>query len=80
MLTVELGGLLKSNKGINLPGAKVSAPALSERDKEDLAWALENRVDYIALSFVREAADVRAVRRRIEEAGQQIDYFKNRKA
>ena len=71
-LTVDIGGDLKSNKGINLPGVKVSAPALSERDKEDLAWALDIRTDFIALSFVREAADIRAVRRRIEEAGQRI--------
>ena len=47
------GGPLSDNKGINLPGAAVSAPALSEKDEVDLRWALGLRADYIALSFVR---------------------------
>ncbi len=55
---VVTGGKLKDRKGINLPGAKVSAPALTEKDLEDLAFCTEQEVDYIALSFVRAAADV----------------------
>jgi pyruvate kinase len=70
--TVIVGGLLKNNKGINLPGVKVSAPSLSEKDKADLAWAIANEVDYIAISFVRTARDVRNIKNRIAEAGRQI--------
>ena len=67
--TVLVGGLLKNNKGINLPGVKVSAPSLSDKDKADLAWALANDVDYLALSFVRNARDVRHLKNRIADAG-----------
>ena len=70
--TVMVGGLLKNNKGINLPGVKVSAPSLSDKDKADLAWAIANEVDYIALSFVRNARDVRNVKNRIAETGRII--------
>lgn len=70
--TIRVGGLLKNNKGINLPGVKVSAPSLSEKDKADLAWAIANEVDYIALSFVRTARDVRNVKNRIQETGRTI--------
>lgn len=70
--TIQVGGLLKNNKGINLPGVQVSAPSLSDKDKADLAWALTNEVDYIALSFVRTARDVRNVKNRIAETGRNI--------
>ncbi len=70
--TIAVGGLLKNNKGINLPGVKVSAPSLSDKDKADLAWAIANEVDYIALSFVRTARDVRNVKNRIAESGKVI--------
>ncbi len=70
--TVVVGGLLKNNKGINLPGVKVSAQSLSEKDKNDLAWAIANDVDYIALSFVRTARDVRNIKNRIAETGRHI--------
>ena len=52
------GGILKEHKGINLPGVAVSAPALSEKDEEDLAFGLDQGVDLVALSFVRSAADM----------------------
>lgn len=55
---VVYGGLLKSNKGINLPGVAVSAPSLTEKDKEDLLFGIANDIDYVALSFVRTGADV----------------------
>jgi len=61
--TVEYGGVLKSNKGMNLPGIDVSAPALTEKDKEDVLEAIAAGVDYIALSFVRKAADIEGLRR-----------------
>jgi pyruvate kinase len=55
---VVTGGILKNNKGINLPGVDVSAPALSEKDRFDIGFALRYNVDYVALSFVRRAEDV----------------------
>lgn len=61
------GGLLKSNKGINLPGVAVSAPSLTEKDKEDLLFGLSNDIDYVALSFVRSAQDVVDLRNYIIE-------------
>ncbi|MBA3709479.1 MAG: pyruvate kinase [Planctomycetes bacterium] len=70
--TVVVGGILKNNKGINLPGVKVSAPSLSDKDKNDLAWAIANEVDYIAVSFVRTARDVRNIKNRIAETGRSI--------
>ncbi len=55
---VVQGGILKNNKGINLPGVDVSAPALSEKDRTDIGFALRYNVDYVALSFVRRPEDV----------------------
>jgi len=54
---VEVGGTVSNNKGINLPGVAVSVPAMSEKDAEDLRWALKLGADFIALSFVRSAKD-----------------------
>ncbi len=71
-LRIEVGGLLKNSKGINMPGTNVSAPSLSDKDREDLAWAIANGVDFIALSFVRTARDVRHVKARISEAGRTV--------
>ncbi len=66
------GGPLSDNKGINLPGVAVNVPALSEKDSEDLRWALRIGVDMIALSFVRSAADVEDVRRIMDEEGHRL--------
>lgn len=63
------GGLLKQKKGINLPGTAVSAKSLSEKDVNDLATALEFKADFIALSFVREAQELRDLRKMIRDAG-----------
>ncbi len=60
--TVVHGGLLTSNKGMNLPGIAVSAPSLTEKDRDDLAFAVAHEVDMIALSFVRRARDIEALR------------------
>jgi pyruvate kinase len=60
---VVTGGILKNNKGINLPGVDVSAPALSEKDRIDIGFALRHGVDYVALSFVRRAEDVLEAKR-----------------
>ena len=64
---VKVPGLVSNHKGINLPGVAVSVPAMSEKDIEDLRWALQLRVDFIALSFVRSAADVEDVRAVMKE-------------
>lgn len=63
------GGVLKSRKGINLPNTKVSAPSLTEKDIEDLQFGLAHDVDWIALSFVRTADDIKDLRERITSAG-----------
>jgi len=55
---VRVGGLLTSNKGVNLPGTPLKIPALTEKDKQDALLALELELDYLALSFVRRADDV----------------------
>lgn len=62
-------GPVSNNKGLNLPGVAVSVPALSDKDAEDLRWALRTGVDMVALSFVRSAADVDDVRRIMDEEG-----------
>lgn len=56
--TVIQGGILSSKKGLNLPNTKVSLPSLTEKDKADLEFALEKEVDWVGLSFVREARDI----------------------
>jgi pyruvate kinase len=63
------GGLLGEHKGINLPGIPVRVPSLTEKDAEDLEFALRNGVDAIAVSFVRTAEDVRLVRNRVAALG-----------
>jgi len=55
---VVVGGVLKDRKGINLPGVAVSAPALTDKDRADLEFCMEQALDYVALSFVRSAAEV----------------------
>jgi len=61
--TVQYGGELRSHKGMNLPGIDVSAPALTDKDREDVEMALRLGVDYIALSFVRRGEDLEGLRR-----------------
>ena len=56
------GGQVRSHKGINLPGVNVSAPSITEKDRADAAFAVEQRLDYLALSFVRRAADIAELR------------------
>jgi pyruvate kinase len=69
---VVVGGKVSDHKGINLPGVAVSVPALSEKDIEDLRWALHLSVDFIALSFVRSASDADDVRRIMAEEGVRV--------
>lgn len=60
--TVEVGGKLSSNKGVNAPGATFSIAAITSQDREVLAWGLEAGVDFVAMSFVRSAADIESLR------------------
>jgi pyruvate kinase len=66
---VLAGGVVAAHKGVNVPGVPVPIPALTRKDVDDLELALELGVDYVALSFVRSAADVRDLRQLIEQAG-----------
>ncbi|HUW77301.1 MAG TPA: pyruvate kinase [Candidatus Nanopelagicaceae bacterium] len=65
-------GPVSNNKGLNLPGVAVSVPALSDKDEEDLRWALRIGVDWIALSFVRTAEDIEGVHRIMDQEGIRI--------
>jgi pyruvate kinase len=67
--TVVLGGVLSDHKGINREGGGLSAPALTDKDRSDIVFAAEMDMDYVAISFVRSADDVRLARRLLEEAG-----------
>jgi len=72
--TVLIGGLLKSHKGINLPGAEIDVPGLTAKDEADLAKGLELGVDMVAISFVRNAEDVARVRQAIsKQASDRLD-------
>jgi pyruvate kinase len=66
---VTEGGVVSNNKGLSLPGVEVSVPALSDKDAEDLEFALRLGVDFIALSFVRSADDVKLVHRVMDHVG-----------
>src|SRR4030043_1181266 len=66
---VITGGVLTSNKGINLPTETIRLPSITDKDREDLRFGLENGVDYIALSFVRTAQDVLEVKEIIKRRG-----------
>ncbi len=70
--TVIEPGAVSNNKGINLPGVAVSVPAMSEKDIEDLRWGLRAGADFIALSFVRNAADIKDVHAIMDEEGIRI--------
>ena len=65
-------GTVSNNKGINLPGVAVSVPALSEKDIDDLRWGLNAGADFIALSFVRSAEDIKDVHRIMDEEGTRV--------
>jgi pyruvate kinase len=69
---VVRGGVLRSHKGVNLPGAKLSLPSLSTKDKADLRFGIARGVDYIALSFVRTARDITATRQFLKAHGADI--------
>jgi pyruvate kinase len=67
--TVIAGGVVSAHKGVNVPGVPVPIPALTRKDMDDLDFALDLGVDFVALSFVRSPADVRDLKELIEAAG-----------
>jgi pyruvate kinase len=66
------GGTLSSRRGINLPGIRVSLPSVTEKDEQDVAFAVEQGIDFLALSFVQSAADVRSLKRLLARHGAEI--------
>ncbi|MGE3315041.1 MAG: pyruvate kinase [Planctomycetaceae bacterium] len=62
----EQSGCIRSKQGVNVPGAALKVPSLTEKDLEDLTWAVENRLDYVGLSFVRSAGDIELLRNEIQ--------------
>jgi pyruvate kinase len=77
MLRCEVisGGLLKENKGINVPDVPFSTSAITEKDYADILFCVEQRVDFIALSFVRMAQEVRHLKQFVESRGTKIDII-----
>jgi pyruvate kinase len=69
---VIFGSQLKSNKGISAPDSKLTLPAITPKDRQDLLFALEQQIDWIAMSFVRHAEDIKRLRYMIEDAGHDI--------
>ncbi len=69
---VTHGGILESHKGINLPGTKLSTPSLTEKDKKDLKFGLQHRVDFVALSFVRTPEDVAELKAIIKKSNRDV--------
>ena len=67
VLKVIFGGLLQSRKGVNLPNTKISLPCLTKKDKMDLAFVLAEKIEWVGLSFVRSANDVKVLKRIIDK-------------
>ena len=72
---VENDGAMKNNKGVNVPGVRLSMPYMSQRDREDILFGVEQGFDFIAASFVRTADDVREIRRLLDEADSSIQII-----
>lgn len=70
--TCKAGGILKTAKGINLPDSRVSIPSITDRDWQCVEWAIENELDYLALSFVRRAEDLVLLREHLRNRGSDI--------
>ena len=66
---IMVGGLLGERKGVNIPGAELSVPTLTEKDVRDIEWGMDHDMDYIAVSFVRRREDIMHVRRVVENHG-----------
>jgi pyruvate kinase len=70
--TVLAGGVVSAAKGVNVPGVPIPIPSLTEKDRRDLEYALEIGVDFVALSFVRSASDVREMRALLSDADPEV--------
>lgn len=66
---IIVGGVLHNTKGVNIPGADISLPALSAKDKEDIAWGIQHGMEYIAVSFVKTRSDILEVQKLIKSLG-----------
>ena len=64
---VQNSGIVKNHKGVNVPGVKVNLPAITEKDRSDILFGIEQGIDFIAASFVRKVSDVLAIREILEE-------------
>ena len=71
-ISVMLGGILSPKKGVNLPDSALTMPSLTEKDIADLDFIIENNLDWVALSFVRNTNDVAELRRRVNEKNRKI--------
>lgn len=69
---VEEGGILKNRKGVNFPDSKLSLPAMTDKDSKDLLFGIANRVDYVALSFVQDPADILQIKAMIKALGSDV--------
>jgi pyruvate kinase len=72
---VLVGGPMRSRKGVNLPHARTTTPSLTDKDRDDLVFGLEQNVDLVALSFVRSGADVSDLAARVQEQGKNVDLI-----
>lgn len=66
---VKNAGVIKNNKGVNVPGVKLNLPSLTQKDIEDIRFGVKNGVDFIAASFIRKASDVKAIREVLKDCG-----------
>ena len=71
-MSVTLGGILLPKKGVNLPDSELTMPSLTEKDKADLDFVIEQKLDWVALSFVRKVDDIRDLKSRIKTAGSKV--------
>ncbi|PHR54918.1 MAG: pyruvate kinase [Arcobacter sp.] len=69
MCVVENDGVLASNKGVNFPNTKININVITDKDKEDMLWGIKNKVDFMAISFVQNAADMQEARTILDENG-----------
>jgi pyruvate kinase len=72
LMRVTLGGVLTPKKGVNLPDSLLTMPSMTEKDFEDLAFIIEQKLDWVALSFVRKVADVRMLKEKLKEKDSKI--------
>lgn len=66
---IIVGGIIKNHKGVNVPNISINLPAITEKDKEDLIFGCENKIDFVAASFIRKASDIEDVRNVLKNNG-----------